>query len=67
MEQLPDSVDLDIFERRIVAALVTIRQVRGCNLHGALDVFTERYEVLRREQPDRFRLTREEYSEGVYT
>ncbi|MFI0242607.1 hypothetical protein [Streptomyces sp. NPDC016845] len=67
MEQLPESVDRDIFEHRIIFALMTIREALGCTLHQALDVFAQRYEELRRDRPDDFHLDREQYGRGFYS
>ncbi|ATM24657.1 hypothetical protein SMD44_p10158 (plasmid) [Streptomyces alboflavus] len=67
MEQLPESVDHDILEERIIFALKTIRETRGCTLHQALDVFAQRYEELRRDRPDDFHLSREDYGRGFYS
>jgi hypothetical protein len=67
MEQLPEGVDRDILERRIVRALKAIREARDCTLHQALDIFVERYEELRRDRPDDFTLPREEYGRGFYS
>ncbi|MDR3036098.1 MAG: hypothetical protein LBV78_23900 [Kitasatospora sp.] len=54
MEQLPESVDRDILERRNVFALKTIRETLGCTLHEAVDVLQQRYEKLCRDRPDDF-------------
>ncbi|WP_043667764.1 hypothetical protein [Streptomyces xylophagus] len=67
MEQLPESVDRDILEHRIIAALKAIRETSGCTLHEALDVFAQRYEELRRDRPDDFGLSRDEYGRGFYS
>jgi hypothetical protein len=67
MEQLPESVDRDILENRIIPALRTIRDTLGCTLHQALDVFAQRYEELRRDRPDDFGLSRDEYGRGFYS
>ncbi|MDV9174763.1 hypothetical protein R6V09_32215 [Streptomyces sp. W16] len=67
MEQLPESVDREILEHRIIPALVTIRETLGCTLHQALDVFAERYEELRDDRPDDFILSRDEYGRGFYS
>ncbi|WP_416875159.1 hypothetical protein [Kitasatospora sp. SC0581] len=67
MEELPEGVDRDILDRRIGRAIKAIRDASGCTLHEALDVFTQRYEELRRDRPGDFRLSREEYSRDVYT
>ncbi|SEE47216.1 hypothetical protein SAMN05216489_06750 [Streptomyces sp. 3213] len=55
MEQLPENVDREILEQRIISALATVREALGCTLHQALDVFAERYEELRRDRPVRAR------------
>ncbi|MGW0831768.1 hypothetical protein [Streptomyces prunicolor] len=67
MEQLPESVDRDILEHRIIAAITTIRETLGCTIHQAIDVFTERYEGLRRDRPDAFDLSQDEYGRGFYS
>ncbi|MEV6540065.1 hypothetical protein [Streptomyces sp. NPDC051665] len=67
MEQLPESVDRDILKHRIVAAIITIRETLGCTIHQAIDVFAERYEGLRRDRPDDFDLSRDEYGRGFYS
>ncbi|MEV0742994.1 hypothetical protein AB0I51_45375 [Streptomyces sp. NPDC050549] len=67
MEQLPESVDREILEHRIISALAAIREALGCTLHQALDVFAERYEELRRDRPDDFALSRDEYGRGFYS
>jgi hypothetical protein len=67
MDQLPESVDRDIVEHRIILALKAIREARDCTLHEALDVFAERYEELRRDRPNDFTLSREDYGRGFYS
>jgi hypothetical protein len=67
MKHLPESVDRDILEHRIISALRTIREVLGCTLHQALDAFAHRYEGLRRDRPDDFDLSRDEYGRGFYS
>ncbi|MFB7619341.1 hypothetical protein [Kitasatospora sp. NPDC056181] len=67
MEELPESVDRDILDRQIIRAIKAIRDASGCTIHEALDVFTQRYEELRRDRPGDFRLSREEYGRDVYT
>ncbi|WP_331738232.1 hypothetical protein [Embleya sp. NBC_00896] len=67
MEQIPESVDCDILERRIIPALKAIREASGCTLHEALDIFVRRYEELRRDRPDDFHLGREDYGQGFYS
>ncbi|WP_238995388.1 hypothetical protein [Streptomyces cyaneogriseus] len=58
MERLPESVDRDILEQRIIPALMTIRETLGCTLHQAIDAFAQRYEELRQDRPHDFRLSR---------
>lgn len=67
MRQLPDSVDRDILERRIILALGAIRETLGCTFHQALDVFAQRYEELRRDRPDDFHVSRDDYGHGFYS
>ncbi|WP_369383233.1 hypothetical protein [Streptomyces sp. cg36] len=67
MEPLPAGVDRDILEERIIFALTTIRATQGCTLHQALDVFAQRYEELRRDRPDDFHLSRDEYGRGFHS
>lgn len=67
MEQLPENVDHDILEHRIISALKAIRDTSDCTLREALDVFAERYEELRRDRPGDFRVSREEYGKGFYS
>ncbi|MGW1175364.1 hypothetical protein ACWD4P_16775 [Kitasatospora sp. NPDC002543] len=72
MGELPESVDREvldrcILDRRIGPALRMIRDASGCRLNEALGIFTARYEELRRDRPDDFKLSREEYAHEVYT
>ncbi|MGY1503540.1 hypothetical protein ACW4TU_44435 [Streptomyces sp. QTS52] len=67
MEQLPESVDRDIVNHRIIFAIKAIREARVCTLHEALDVFAERYEELRRNRPGDFTMSREDYGRGFYS
>jgi hypothetical protein len=67
MGQLPESVDQDILESRIIFAIKTIREASGCTLHEALELFAQRYEELRRDRPDDFQLSSEEYGRGFYS
>jgi hypothetical protein len=64
MEQLPESVDHDIVNHRIIFAIKAIRAARACTLHEALDIFAERYEELRRDRLDDFTVSREDYGQG---
>ncbi|WP_370075910.1 hypothetical protein [Streptacidiphilus sp. MAP12-16] len=53
MEELPESVDRDILEKRTISALRTIRESQGCSLHEALDLLQERFQELQPELTDR--------------
>jgi len=64
---LPESVDRDIVDRRIISALKTIREVLDCTIHEAIDVFAVRYEELRRDRPDDFSVGPEEYGRRFYS
>ncbi|MGW2886496.1 hypothetical protein ACWDDN_14280 [Streptomyces griseoruber] len=67
MSRLPDSVDHDILERRIISALKTIRDATGCSIHEAIDVFGVRYDELRRDRPNDFAVGPDEYGHGFYS
>ncbi|WP_030221644.1 hypothetical protein [Streptomyces bikiniensis] len=67
MEDLPESVDRHILDHRIVLALKAIMDASGRTLHEAIDIFGVRYEELRRDRPDDFQVSREEYRRGVCT
>ncbi|MFH8533220.1 hypothetical protein ACH4GE_32910 [Streptomyces tendae] len=67
MEDLPESVDRHILDHRIVLALKAIMDASDCTLHEAIDIFGVRYEELRRDRPDDFQVSREEYGRNVYT
>jgi hypothetical protein len=67
MEDLPESVDRHILNHQIILAIKAIKDASGCTLHEALDVFVQRYEELRRDRPDDFQVSREEYGRNVYT
>ncbi|MFD5922486.1 hypothetical protein ACFVYP_38055 [Kitasatospora sp. NPDC058201] len=67
MEYLPETVDRHILDHRIVLTIKAIRDASGCTIHDALDVFAQRYEELRRDRPNDFQVSREEYGQTVYT
>ncbi|MFE3112281.1 hypothetical protein ACFXKJ_29535 [Kitasatospora indigofera] len=67
MEELPEIVDRHILDHRIVPALKAVRDASGCTLHEAIDIFGVRYEELRRDRPDDFLVSPEEYGRNVYT
>jgi hypothetical protein len=58
MEDLPESVDRDILENRIIFAVRAIREASGCTLHRAVELASRRYGELRRDRPDDFRPVR---------
>ncbi|MDH6129959.1 hypothetical protein [Kitasatospora sp. GP82] len=64
---LPAGVDDDIVAGRIIHALKTIRDARGYSIPQALDVFADRYELLRRTRPNDFTLSPEEYGRGFHS
>ncbi|MFG1807777.1 hypothetical protein [Streptomyces sp. NPDC049040] len=67
MEQLPEGVDRDIMNHRIILPTKAIREARACTLHEALDVSAERYEELRRDRPDSFAVSPEDHGRGFYS
>ncbi|MDA5147511.1 hypothetical protein PEM37_39090 [Streptomyces sp. AD681] len=67
MKELPDAVDRHILDHRVIHALKAIMDACGCTLHEAIDIFGVRYEELRRDRPDDFQVSREEYGRNVYT
>ncbi|MGW0859271.1 hypothetical protein [Streptomyces sp. NPDC002690] len=67
MENLPENVDRHILDHRIILALTAIKDASGCSLHEAIDIFEVRYEELRLNRPDDFRVSREEYGRHVCT
>jgi hypothetical protein len=48
-------------------ALMEIRAVFAVGLREAIDIFDERYPLLRQERPDEFTLPSEVYGRGVHT
>ncbi|NXY98744.1 hypothetical protein HYE82_31075 [Streptomyces sp. BR123] len=56
-----------IFACRILLGIKALREHLGCPLQDAFVAFTDRYEVLRRERPDCFSQTHEEYWEGFHS
>lgn len=67
MSEPPASVDRDILEHRILFALKTIRETLTCSIPEATAVFAGRYEELRRDRPDEFTVTPENYGRGFYS
>ncbi|MEU6704648.1 hypothetical protein [Streptomyces wuyuanensis] len=62
-----DIADDQILANRIISGLIAIREHLGCSLHESLEVFADRYEVLRAERPDDFVCSRDEYWVGFYS
>jgi hypothetical protein len=60
-------IDDLIVARKIIPAMQAIRAAEQCGLREAIDLFYERYELLRETRPADFTMSREEYGEGVYT
>jgi hypothetical protein len=60
-------IDDLIVTRKIIPAMQAIRVAEQCGLREAIDLFYERYELLRETRPDDFMVSREEYGDGVYT
>lgn len=60
-------IDDLIVARKIIPAMQGIRSAEQCGLREAIDMFYERYELLRKTRPSDFTMSREEYGEGVYT
>ncbi|MEU7611818.1 hypothetical protein [Micromonospora sp. NPDC049204] len=61
------SIDDLIVQQRIILALQAICRAEECSLRQAIDLFGDRYELLRRTRPDDFQVTRDEYGHGAYT
>lgn len=62
-----DGIDDLIVETRIIPALTEIRERFDAALREAIDVFNDRYGVLRGERPNDFVLPHGEYGLNVYT
>jgi hypothetical protein len=60
-EELWEPIDKDIFEHRVLHALIQIRKTMGCGLKEAIDIVHQRYEELRRTFPERFTVGADEY------
>ncbi|MFF1681623.1 hypothetical protein ACFVYG_36950 [Streptomyces sp. NPDC058256] len=62
-----DVADDLILSKQIIRGLQALREHLCCSLHEALDVFAARYEVLRKERPDDFACSHDEYWVGFYS
>jgi len=67
VSDLSGAIDDDIVARRIVPAIIKIRELLGCGIPAALDEFQQRYDRLRVERSDEFTVSPEEYGHGIYT
>ena len=65
----PDWGTLDelIFANRKLELLQILRERHSCTLAEAIQVFTERYNVLRKGEPDRFIVSHGDYWAGFYS
>ena len=67
VNDLSVAIDDDIVARRVVSAIVKIRELLGCGIPAALAEFQQRYDRLRMERADEFTVSPEEYGRGIYT
>ncbi|MGV9344438.1 hypothetical protein ACWDSD_06420 [Streptomyces spiralis] len=61
-----DVADGEIIAGRIILGIKALRDHLGCSLHEALDVYTTRYDQLRRERPADFSISHEDYWKSFY-
>jgi len=67
---MPDQwtrIDDLMVNAQYLLALMEIRAVFAVGLREAIDIFGERYPLLRQERANDFTLSSEEYGRGVYT
>ncbi|MEV7340626.1 hypothetical protein [Streptomyces sp. NPDC093544] len=62
-----DVADGEIVAGRIIFGIKVLRDHFGCSLHEALDAYSARYEVLRRDRPADFSTSHEEYWKNFYS
>jgi hypothetical protein len=62
-----DEIDEMIVTRRILPALQAIRELTACSLPQAIELFSDRYALLRERRPHDFTVEPDEYGHGVYT
>jgi hypothetical protein len=67
VSDLSAAIDDDIVARRVLPAIVKIRELLGCGIPAALDELQQRYDRLRMERADEFTVSPEEYGRGIYT
>ncbi|MFF1871709.1 hypothetical protein [Kitasatospora herbaricolor] len=60
-EQPWSKVDPLIFEGRKMQALIQIRQAFAVDIHDGVDLLGERYETLRTERPESFKVRHDDY------
>jgi hypothetical protein len=59
-----DEIDEMIVGRRILAAIRAIRDLSDCSLSRAIELLSDRYEVLRKGRPKDFAVGPDEYWQG---
>jgi hypothetical protein len=62
-----DEIDEMIVTRRILPAMQAIRELAACSLPQAIELFSDRYTLLRERRPHDFTVGPEQYGHGVYT
>lgn len=62
-----DEIDEMIVTRRILPAVQAIREHTACSLPQAIELFSNRYALLRERRPHDFTVGPDEYGHGVYT
>ena len=67
VSDLSVAIDDEIVARRVLPAIVKIRELLGCGIPAALDEFHRRYDRLRMERAEEFTVSPEEYGRGIYT
>ena len=63
-EQAWSKVDPLIFEGRRMQALIQIRQAFDVGIHAGVDLLRERYETLRVERPENFKVEHDDFCDG---
>jgi hypothetical protein len=61
------TLDEGILRREILTTLKAIRAAAGVSLKEAIDIYHERYKILRKSRPGEFTCDDEAYWEGVYS
>ncbi|RMI31711.1 hypothetical protein [Nocardia stercoris] len=59
--------DEDIYAGRVVAAIKALRDAYGYSIHQGIDAVSERYQLLRREHPERFTVGPQEWGQNFYS